>query len=83
MNPFTHNNFRHCCVRFWWPTFLETAVYIPAEHEYLPDSSLWLSLKTMYHGSPARESLAGELMEMTADIFDSCDGVSCCSVPHS
>jgi len=40
-------------------------------------------LKIMYHGSPAHESLTGELTEMTADIFDSCDDVSCCSVPRS
>ena len=24
----THNNFRHCRVRFCWTTFLETAVYL-------------------------------------------------------
>ena len=56
-------------------------LYLPVE--YLPDSSLWLSWKIKYHGSQAHESLTGGLTEMTADIFDSCDDVSCCSVPRS
>ena len=29
MSPISHNTFRHCCVRFCWKTFLETAVYRP------------------------------------------------------
>ena len=56
-------------------------LYLPVEH--IPDSSLWLSWKIMYRGSPTHESLTGELREMTADIFDSCDDVSCCSVPRT
>lgn len=47
------------------------------------DSSLRLSWKIRYRGSPTHESLTGELTEMTADISDSCDDVSCCSVPRT
>ena len=60
---------------------LDIIIYsVPVEH--VPDSSLWLSWKIVYHGSPTHESLTGELTEMTADIFDSCDDASCCSGPR-